>query len=49
MHCNDCGNKVNSYQEYCNRCGAELYKKQNRNNPKVNPVFHKLFGNDYTQ
>jgi hypothetical protein len=27
MFCKDCGQKVHSYQEFCKRCGADLFSK----------------------
>ncbi|HYH03866.1 MAG TPA: hypothetical protein VEC37_12230 [Bacillota bacterium] len=46
MHCNDCGNKVYSYQEHCNRCGADLNKRKKRNAPQPDPVFGRWFKQD---
>lgn len=50
MFCNDCGNKVESWQEHCARCGADLFKKQkdepsnpNKTNNK-HSIVAKLFG-----
>ncbi|HEY8462484.1 MAG TPA: hypothetical protein VIM29_00405 [Bacillota bacterium] len=43
MRCIDCGNKVISGQEYCNRCGAELYKKKRWDETKLDSVLDKLF------
>ncbi len=27
MFCKDCGEKIHSWQEYCKRCGAALFKR----------------------
>jgi hypothetical protein len=27
MFCKDCGGKTHSWQEYCKRCGADLFKR----------------------
>lgn len=46
MYCNDCGNKINSWQEYCNRCGAALYKRLRRDVTRKHSVFSRLLGTD---
>ncbi|NLY75071.1 MAG: hypothetical protein GX075_07175 [Firmicutes bacterium] len=30
MLCKDCGAKIYSWQEYCRRCGADLFKRERR-------------------
>lgn len=27
MFCKDCGEKIQSWQEFCKRCGAALFKR----------------------
>jgi len=46
MVCNDCGHKIESWHEYCSRCGAELYKKHHWDATKKHPVFSRLYGHD---
>jgi predicted amidophosphoribosyltransferase len=43
MYCKDCGNKIKSWQEYCSRCGADLYKRENVKTTKEHTVFVRFF------
>jgi predicted amidophosphoribosyltransferase len=43
MYCIDCGNKVKSWQEYCDRCGAELFKKKKGDSTAKHPFFSRFF------
>jgi len=43
MFCNDCGNKLRSWQEYCGRCGADLFKKEPAGATEQHSVFVRFF------
>ena len=35
-HCPDCAHRVKSWQEYCPRCGAEIYRPYDPNRKFMN-------------
>lgn len=44
MYCRDCGKRINTWQEYCNRCGADLFDKENRKRTsEKHTLFERLF------
>jgi predicted amidophosphoribosyltransferase len=48
MNCNDCGNKIMSWQEYCDRCGADLFKKKIGRVTAKHSFFYRFFANEKT-
>jgi predicted amidophosphoribosyltransferase len=46
MYCNDCGNKIMSWQEYCDRCGADLFKKKPGRSTEKHSFFARFFLSD---
>ncbi len=43
MYCKDCGNKIKSWQEYCGRCGADLYRKGPKTASNEHPEYARFF------
>lgn len=43
MFCNDCGHKLKTWSEYCNRCGADLFQNEKKRASRKHTIFERIF------
>jgi predicted amidophosphoribosyltransferase len=41
MYCYDCGNKIESWHEYCSHCGADLFQNEKKMT-SLKPTYYEL-------